>query len=207
MTSRAARAERHADADLPRPLGDRQQHHVHDADAADEQRHARDAGEQRRHRPARAFHRARQLLERDRLETGHVAGDRARHLRVDALCRARRLACVRTTKSSGAASAIPWRARSSAVDVLRHPGRSAADLRVTVIVFSFDRFSRRCTAPSGTYTASNSSSPTAPEEVHVVLASTPTTVNGWFQMRHRRSGRDRSCRQETACRRRRCRAP
>ena len=40
------RAERFADADLARALGDRHEHDVHDADAADEQRHGRDAGEQ-----------------------------------------------------------------------------------------------------------------------------------------------------------------
>ena len=42
------RAERLANADLARPLGDRHEHDVHDADAADEQRHGGDAGEQRR---------------------------------------------------------------------------------------------------------------------------------------------------------------
>ena len=36
-------AERLADADLARALGDRHQHDVHDADAADEQRHRGDA--------------------------------------------------------------------------------------------------------------------------------------------------------------------
>ena len=40
------RAERFANADLPRPLGDRDQHDVHDADAADQQAHGRDAGQQ-----------------------------------------------------------------------------------------------------------------------------------------------------------------
>ena len=49
-TSRAARADRHAQADLAGPLGHRHQHDVHDADAADQQRDAGDAGEQRRHR-------------------------------------------------------------------------------------------------------------------------------------------------------------
>ena len=43
---RASGAERFANADLARPLGDRHEHDVHDADAADEQRHRRDAGEQ-----------------------------------------------------------------------------------------------------------------------------------------------------------------
>ncbi len=44
----AAGADGQAQADLARPLGDRHQHDVHDADAADEQRHAGDAREQRR---------------------------------------------------------------------------------------------------------------------------------------------------------------
>ena len=39
----AAGADRHADADLARPLGDADEHDVHDADAADEQRDAGDA--------------------------------------------------------------------------------------------------------------------------------------------------------------------
>ena len=46
-------ADRHAQADLARPLGDRHQHDVHDADAADDERDAGDAGEQRGHRAHR----------------------------------------------------------------------------------------------------------------------------------------------------------
>ena len=42
-------ADRQADADLARPLGHRHQHDVHDADAADDERHAGDAGEKVRH--------------------------------------------------------------------------------------------------------------------------------------------------------------
>ena len=44
MSSRAP--DGHADADLARPLGDADEHDVHDADAADEQRHGGDAAEQ-----------------------------------------------------------------------------------------------------------------------------------------------------------------
>src|SRR5690606_15876941 len=44
----ARRAERHADADLARPLRDADEHNVHDPDAADDQAHARDAREQHR---------------------------------------------------------------------------------------------------------------------------------------------------------------
>ena len=40
-------------ADLARALGHGHQHDVHDADAADEQRHRRDRGEQQRHDPGR----------------------------------------------------------------------------------------------------------------------------------------------------------
>ena len=42
MMSLAPRADRHAHADLARPLGDRDQHDVHHADAADDQRDHRD---------------------------------------------------------------------------------------------------------------------------------------------------------------------
>ena len=41
----APRAERLADADLPRPLGHRHEHDVHDADAADRQRQHADEAE------------------------------------------------------------------------------------------------------------------------------------------------------------------
>ena len=43
---RFRRADRLADADLARPLGDRHQHDVHHADAADEQRDRCDRAEQ-----------------------------------------------------------------------------------------------------------------------------------------------------------------
>ena len=42
----------HADADLPRALRDRNQHHVHDADSAHEQRNRRDRDEKDRQRLA-----------------------------------------------------------------------------------------------------------------------------------------------------------
>ena len=45
MMSRPPRAERLAQADLARPLGDHHQHDVHDDDAADDQRQADDADE------------------------------------------------------------------------------------------------------------------------------------------------------------------
>ena len=46
----AARADRLADADLARPLADRDQHDVHDPDAADDQRDRGDPAEQQRQR-------------------------------------------------------------------------------------------------------------------------------------------------------------
>src|SRR5207249_8153913 len=45
-----ASADRHADADFASALGDADEHDVHNADAADEQRYAGDAGEQPGHR-------------------------------------------------------------------------------------------------------------------------------------------------------------
>ena len=46
-----AGADGHADADLARPLGDRDEHDVHDPDAADEERDAGDRPEEDGHRP------------------------------------------------------------------------------------------------------------------------------------------------------------
>ena len=46
----AAGADRHPQADLACPLGDRDEHDVHDADAADEQRNAGNRRQQRGHR-------------------------------------------------------------------------------------------------------------------------------------------------------------
>ena len=77
----AARADRHAQADLARALGHRQQRDVHDADAADQQRHRGHRRQQPGHRPARALERGRELFERHLLELGDVAGDRARDAR------------------------------------------------------------------------------------------------------------------------------
>ena len=57
MMSLAARADGHADADLAGAFGDRHEHDVHDADAADQQRDAGDAAEQDRHHPRRALRR------------------------------------------------------------------------------------------------------------------------------------------------------
>ena len=47
----AMRADGHADADFARPLGHAHEHDVHDADAADDERNARDRAEQRGHDP------------------------------------------------------------------------------------------------------------------------------------------------------------
>ena len=51
----APRADRHAQADFARPLGDRDEQDVHDTDAANEQRDRRHGGEQKRHDAAAAF--------------------------------------------------------------------------------------------------------------------------------------------------------
>ena len=49
----ASGADGHAQADLPRPLGDRDQHDVHDAHAADDQRDQRHDQQQGAHQSAR----------------------------------------------------------------------------------------------------------------------------------------------------------
>ena len=59
--SRLPRARRHAHADLARPLRDRDEHDVHDADAADEQRDAADRGEQQAELVLRSGDRLEQL--------------------------------------------------------------------------------------------------------------------------------------------------
>src|SRR5207247_1210222 len=68
-----ARADGHAQADLARPLGDRHQHDIHDPDAAHQQRHAGDAGEQRHHGLRRFFPDARHFLHRADHEVVRVA--------------------------------------------------------------------------------------------------------------------------------------
>ena len=73
-TSTVARADRQAQADLARPLGHRHQHDVHDADAADEQRHRGDARQQVGHRRRGRRQHARHLLERPHHEVVVVAG-------------------------------------------------------------------------------------------------------------------------------------
>jgi hypothetical protein len=49
LSTSFARADGESQADLARPLGHRHEHDVHDADATDQKRHARDAREERRH--------------------------------------------------------------------------------------------------------------------------------------------------------------
>jgi hypothetical protein len=75
---------------ISRVLGHRHQHDVHDADAADDQRHERDAGQQSRHRAGRLRPQRDDVLERlhhhvVRIARGHIvpqAQDRA-----DRVCR------------------------------------------------------------------------------------------------------------------------
>ena len=64
-----ARADREAHADLARPLGHRHEHDVHDADAADDERHRGDAGEQRGEHPG---DRLEQRLDLARIAHGEV---------------------------------------------------------------------------------------------------------------------------------------
>ena len=71
-TSRAPTAQ--AQPDLARPLGHRHEHDVHDADAADDERDRRDAGQQVRHRVRRRGQHARHLLERPHQEVVVGAG-------------------------------------------------------------------------------------------------------------------------------------
>ena len=59
----SARADRHAQADLARALGHRDQQDIHDADAADEERDRGDGGEQQRHDLAASLRGAGDLTE------------------------------------------------------------------------------------------------------------------------------------------------
>ena len=54
--------DRHPDADLAGPLGDRDEHDVHDPDPADDQRDAGDRAEEECHRPGVAVRRVGDLL-------------------------------------------------------------------------------------------------------------------------------------------------
>ena len=81
----SARAERHAQPDLARPLGDRHQHDVHDADAAHHERDGGDAGEQHRQRPAGLLQRAGHLFERDLIELRQVGEHEHRRRCVETL--------------------------------------------------------------------------------------------------------------------------
>ena len=58
-----ARSDRHADSDLSRSLSNRDQHDVHDSDAADQQRNRGDRREQQRHGLAGAFRSLRDFAE------------------------------------------------------------------------------------------------------------------------------------------------
>ncbi len=80
----------YAQADFLAPLGHRHQHDVHDADAADQQRHAGDGGEHRRHGRRRGLLRPRHLRQVADLEIVFSARRRAvmlaqdpRDLRID----------------------------------------------------------------------------------------------------------------------------
>src|SRR6478672_4709316 len=57
------RTDREPDADLARSFGDRHEHDVHDPDAADEQAHGRDRGEEQREHSRHVGEHARDLGE------------------------------------------------------------------------------------------------------------------------------------------------
>ena len=82
----SAGADRLADADLAGPLGDRDQHDVHDPDAADDQRDGGDAAEEQGQRRADRRCRHRQLGRGDDGEVVGVGGGRS--------CRSRRSAVI-----------------------------------------------------------------------------------------------------------------
>ena len=69
-----AGAEREADADVLGPLGDGDQHDVHDADAADQQRHRGDRDQAEAHRVGDALHQHQVLVERLDLEAAEDCG-------------------------------------------------------------------------------------------------------------------------------------
>ena len=72
--SRPTRADRLADADLAGPLADRDQHDVHDPDAADDQRDRGDPAEQQRQRGGDRRRRLEQLGLVEDVEVGGVGG-------------------------------------------------------------------------------------------------------------------------------------
>src|SRR6185312_15416403 len=69
----AARADRHAQPDLARALGNRDQKNIHDADAADEERDRGDGRKKKRHDPAAAFRGAGDLAQVADIEVFGVA--------------------------------------------------------------------------------------------------------------------------------------
>ena len=177
-----ARADRQAEADLARPLGHRQQHDVHDADAADEQRHR---GDCRRAATSSSGSRA----------PASCRAARASPSRARRRCRPRRAprsggrppvvsawrACVMTVKSSGLSSPMPWRARSSLVISRAHArhvaGRRRGDRDVVQLRQVQQPLRRRERHVDGVELI------VAGRRLHhpAGARTTPTTSNGWFQ--------------------------
>ncbi len=125
----AARADGLADADLARPLADRDQHDVHDPDAADDQRDRGDPAEQQRQRRADRRRRFEQLGLVEDVEVG---------------------ACRSAARS--------WRSRSSAVIAALAAVIWAGSLTDTPIVRTLSPPTKYfCTTPIGTMTWSSGS--------------------------------------------------
>ena len=108
-----ARAEREAHSDLARPLGDRDEHDVHDADPSDHQRDGGDASEERREEPRHAL---KQRLDLARIADGKVvvsAGDD-----------------VAATTQMSVSCSFAWSMRSSeSADTMSTPARSLPMMR------------------------------------------------------------------------------
>ena len=150
------RADGKPQADLARAFGDRDEHDVHDADAADDQRHRRDRAQQNRH------HLRRRLLGGEHL--GQVA-DREVVLRARAGCGAARAAAPPSPESPG-----PWPAGSRpAPSPSRRPWRWPCWRR--------GPSAWRSRSAAGSRRPDPGRSATGPLGV-----STPATVNGTFLM-------------------------
>ena len=152
-----AGADRHAQADLARPLGHRDQHDVHDADAADDQRDRGDRRQQQRQ------HAGGGLLRRGDL--GQVADARNRRPAAAA--------------SGGAGAAAAWICRSAAA-------MSAPSCILTMMAATARRFASLAPSTRLRAVGSGiriTSSWSWPSRLCPLRASTPTTVKGTCLMR------------------------
>ena len=156
-----ARADRQAQADLARPLGHRHQHDVHDADAADQQRHRGDA------RPAgRSSSSVVDVSIAGHLLHASAPRSRRRRRRCDAVPLPQQ---ARRSPRSSSPAATPSAAEMVMLDDVLHAEQPLLHRRVghddrVVLVLP--------------------ASPPGP-----CWSSTPITVNGWFLHADRRAGR------------------